>query len=193
MPKHKDPVLRQLVLESMLRQIDNPAEAIRWINEHYCRDPATGKIRPGIRELKPRRYYMIKASIKDDTDARILLLKKEEYVQETFRSIRNTKDHIAKLWALHDKVGVEVKKPALQAAMQQRLIMDINVLEVRLSQFFDALPFVSAVQARLKTDLDKITAGQQKVESAILDSNGGRSEEDLLKEIVDGPKEDPAT
>lgn len=193
MPRIKAAVraqMRALVVEAMIRHYDTE-QAIEFVNRKLSTDPATGAVKPGRPLLKPALYFQIKSEILHDDEALKVELQRGGYLQQFLQLMDDTRSHISRLWALYDRVAAEVKKPALQAVMQQRLIMDINELTMRLARLQDALPFVAAVQARLKSDLEKVEERQKKVESQILSyGKTDNSEEEILKEIVDKGLED---
>lgn len=177
--------MRALVVEAMIRHYDTE-QALEFVNRKLATDPATGAVRPCKPLLKPTLYFQLKKEILRDDEALTVELKRGGYLQEFLQIMDDVQNHTARLWALYDQVAAEVKKPALQIAMQQRLIMDINELTMRLARLQDALPFVTAVQERLKSDLEKIEERQKKVESQILSyGKSDKSEEEILREIVD--------
>lgn len=129
------------------------------IIRHYREKEALRYIKDGMkgRGISDRMYRKYIAKIKSNTEQRVNILKREEFVFEAMQRIDEVKENYRRLTNLRTEAeGIEddYKRVTALANIEEQL----SSLTMRLAELYDAMPFVSAVQVKLKREVDQENA-----------------------------------
>lgn len=141
--------LKALVQDCRIKKLEEQ-EALKYISSHF------GGI--GISE---RSYYKIRNDLKKDAHAQITLLKREEFVLEAHQRVDELKANYRELMALKDSAK-KIKDLASRVRSLHDIEMSLSTLTVRLAEMYDALPFVAAVQVKIRKEeeLEEVKVAQ---------------------------------
>lgn len=102
-------------------------------------------------EVSAKTYYNIKNELKEDAHASVSYLKKEGFVLEAEQRIDELKRNYHELTILKEQAK-KIKKLVDRVKALHDIEMSLSSITVKLAEMYDALPFVAAVQTKLKKE-----------------------------------------
>lgn len=155
------------VIDGLVRKL--PDQDIRQLVLKRLAEGPDGKI-VRVPKFSLRSLQDVKRSLREDREAQIILLRTEGYVDEQMQFVQDIKDEIGKMWDLYDQARAGIKGAATRIMVQKTLLMDISTLTLRLTQIYDAMPFIAAVQTRLKQEQQELDAKGKAIKSQVLEA-----------------------
>lgn len=143
--KKETQILEDHVLDCMLQNLSE-RKALEYIS-----DQITPPGKPRI-EISATTYYSIKRRIEADDDKKLALLKREGFIREQYQRINEIKRGQQELWDLWkqaDDIEDLEKRLRVKVAIRSQLDEETRLL----TQLYDALPFVAAVQTKLNKNM----------------------------------------